>query len=111
LVQKKERDCTWRIKTNDELDELIRHKNIINYIKAQILSWFGHLHRISEERMVKRVCKWKPMLTRPLGRPKDRREDDIINDMVKLKIRNWTSCIQDHNKWKLFVEKAKTFKE
>jgi hypothetical protein len=41
----KERDGTWRIKTNDELYKLIRHKNIINYIKAQRLSWFGHLHR------------------------------------------------------------------
>ena len=50
----KERDGTWRIKTNDELDELIRHKNIIRYIKAQPLSWFGHLHRMPEERMVKR---------------------------------------------------------
>jgi len=30
----KERDGTWRINTNDELDDLIRHKNIINYIKA-----------------------------------------------------------------------------
>jgi hypothetical protein len=29
----KERDGTWRIKTNDELDELIRHKYIINHIK------------------------------------------------------------------------------
>ena len=38
----KERDGTWRIKTNDELDELIRHKNIINYVQAQRLSWFGH---------------------------------------------------------------------
>jgi len=26
----KERDGTWRIKTNDELDELIRRKYIIN---------------------------------------------------------------------------------
>ena len=34
----KERDVTWRIKTNDELDELIRLKNILNHIKAQILS-------------------------------------------------------------------------
>jgi hypothetical protein len=40
-----------------------------------------------EERMVKRVHKWKPMLTRPLGRPKNRWEDDIINDMKKLKIK------------------------
>jgi hypothetical protein len=31
----KERDGTWRIKTNDELDKLIGHKNIINHIKAQ----------------------------------------------------------------------------
>jgi hypothetical protein len=37
----KERDGTRRIKTNDEL---IRHTNIINHIKAQRLSWFGHLH-------------------------------------------------------------------
>jgi len=49
----KERDGTWRIKTNNELDELIRHKNIINHIKAQRLSWFGHLIRMSEQRMVK----------------------------------------------------------
>jgi hypothetical protein len=30
----KERDGTWRIKTNDELVELLRHKYIINHIKA-----------------------------------------------------------------------------
>ena len=83
----KERDSTWRIKKN--------------HIKAQRLSWFGHLHQMPEEIMVKRVCKWKPMLTRPLGRPKNRWEDDIINYMKKLLINNWTSCIQDRNKWKL----------
>jgi hypothetical protein len=107
----KEEDGTWRIKINDELDELIRHKNVINYIKAQRLSWFGHLHRMPEERMVKKVYKWKPMLSRPLGRPKDRWEDDIRNDTKKLKINNWTSYNQDRNKWRLYVEKAKTFKE
>jgi hypothetical protein len=106
----KERDGTWRSKTNDELDELIRHKNIINHIKAQRLSWFGHLLRILEDRIVKIVYRWKSMLTRPLGRPKNRWEDDIRNDMKKLKIKNWISCIQDRNKWKLYVEKAKTYK-
>jgi hypothetical protein len=95
LVPIKERDGTRRIKTNDELDELVRHKNIINHVKAQRLSCFGHLHRISEDIMVKRVYTWKPTLTRPLGRPKNRWEDDIINDMKKLKINNWTSCIQE----------------
>jgi hypothetical protein len=31
----KERDGTRRIKTNAELDELIRHMNIINHIKLK----------------------------------------------------------------------------
>jgi hypothetical protein len=38
---------------------------------------------MSEERMVKKVYKWKPILTRPLGRPKNRWKDDMINDMKK----------------------------
>jgi hypothetical protein len=88
----KVRDGTRRIETNDELDELMRH-NIINHIKAQRLSWFGRLHRMPQERTVKRAYKWKPMLTRPLGRPENRWENDIINDMKTLKIKNWTSCI------------------
>ena len=39
----KERNGTWRIKINDELNNLIKNKNTINYIKAQRLSWFGHV--------------------------------------------------------------------
>jgi hypothetical protein len=67
---------------------------------------------MQEERLVKKkVYKRKLMLTRPLGRPKNRWEDDIRNDMKKLKITNWTSCIQDCYKWKLYVEKVKMFKE
>jgi hypothetical protein len=50
------------------------------------------------------------MLRRPLGRPKNRWEDDTTNDIKKLK-KNWTNCIQGRKKWKLYVEKAKTFKE
>jgi len=64
-----------------------------------------------EKRMVKKVYKWKTMLTRLPGRPKNRWEDDIRNDMKKVKIKNWTSCIQDRNKWKLYAEKAETFKD
>jgi hypothetical protein len=34
----KKENQMWRIKTNEELDKLIKHKNIVNYIKAQRLS-------------------------------------------------------------------------
>jgi hypothetical protein len=51
-----------------------------------------------EDRMIKKVYKWKPILRRPLERTKNRWEDDIMDDMKKLKIKNWTNCIQDSKK-------------
>ena len=103
----KKRDGTCRIKTNTELDELIRHKDIINHTKALVRPFTTNAGREN----VKKLYKWKPMLTRPLGRPKNRWENDIRNDMKKLKIKNWNSGIQDCNKRKLYVENAKTFKD
>jgi len=50
----KESVGTWRIKSNDELNRLICNKNIINYFKAQRLAWFGHVHRMSDNSMVKK---------------------------------------------------------
>jgi len=47
------------------------------------------------------------MSIRPQGRPKNSWEDDVRNDMKKLKIKNWISCIQDRNKWKSYFERAK----
>jgi hypothetical protein len=46
-----------------------------------------------------------------IRKTKTRWEGDIRNDMKKMKIKNWTSCTQDHNNWKLYVEKAKTFND
>ena len=50
-----------KIKTNEELDKLIKHKNIVNHIKAQRLSWFGHVQRMSDTRTVKKIFNWKPL--------------------------------------------------
>jgi hypothetical protein len=55
----KDRDDTWTIKTNGELNNLTRNKNIITYIKAQRLSWFGHVHLMATDRMVKKLYEWK----------------------------------------------------
>ena len=51
----KESDGTWRIKSNEELNRLNGNKNIINYIKAQRLAWFGHVHHMPDHSMVKKV--------------------------------------------------------
>ena len=79
----KEDNGNWRIKTNIEMDELIKHRNIINYVKAQSLSWFAHINRMPETSTVKKIHKWKPFTGRPVGRPKSRWEDDVRNDLKK----------------------------
>jgi len=88
----------WRIKTNDELDKLIKHQNIINHIKALRLSWFGHIQRMPDSRTVKKIFNWTPLTARSKGRPKQRWEDNIIQDIHQLNIKNWTVCVQDRTK-------------
>jgi len=104
----KEDKGTWRIKTKKELDELIKHWNIINYVKAQRLSWFGHINRMPESSIVKKIYKWKPFTSRPARKSKSQWEDDVRND---LKLIKWTEQVQDCLKWKVIVEKAKTLLE
>ena len=99
----------WRIKTIEGLDKLIKHKNIIHYIKAQRLSWFGHVQRMPDTRTVKKIFNWKPLTKRSQGRLKYRWEDNIKQDICQMKIKNWIACVQDRGKWKEVVEKAKTF--
>jgi hypothetical protein len=81
----------WRVKTNEELDKLIKHKNIINHIKAQRLSWLGHAQRMSDIRTVKKIFNWKPLSKRSQGRPKYRLEDNMTQDICQMKIKKLVS--------------------
>jgi hypothetical protein len=72
----KENAC-WQMKTNQGLNQLINYKNIINFIHAQRLSWLGHMERMAPNRSVKCLYSWKPLGTRPVGRPKTCWEEDV----------------------------------
>ena len=94
-----------------ELDKLIQHRKIINYVKAQRLSWFGLVHRKPETSILRKKYKWQPYLTRPVGRLKDRWDDDVRNDLRRMKLLKWSEQAQDRLEWKKTVEKAKTVHE
>ena len=53
----KEVNGIWRIKTNRELDELIKHRNITKYVKAKRLSWCGHTNRMPETYLLTPWCR------------------------------------------------------
>ena len=80
-----------RSENNVELDKLIKHENIVSYIKARRLRWFDHVQRMPETRAAKKIFKWNPLTTRPRRRPKHR-WDYIIQDFGQMKIKNLITC-------------------
>jgi hypothetical protein len=62
---------------------------------------------MADNSRVKKVYEWSPALTRSLGRPKNRWEDDVKSDITNMKITNWKNCIKIRSQWKEFVGKAK----
>jgi len=95
------------MKTNYKLNNLIRNNNIINCIKAQRLSWFGHVDLMTNDGMFKKLYECKPLSTGLAARPKIRWKNDIKEDLRIMGVNNWAKCIQDRGKRKEVVEKAK----
>jgi hypothetical protein len=67
------------------------------------------VQRMSDNRMVKKIYKWKPITTILKVRLKSKWYDNIKQDICKTKVKNWTVCVQDRSKWRDVVDKAKTF--
>jgi hypothetical protein len=52
-------------------------------VKKQRLNWLGHVERMAKYNFVQRIKRWKPMSRRPIGGPKTRWEDDVLEDIKK----------------------------
>jgi len=50
------------------------------------------------------------MGTRPVGRPRQRWQEDVMEDLKKLKIKNSKETATDRRTWRDLAEKAKTHK-
>jgi hypothetical protein len=41
----------WRIRNNEEIDNIIRKKDIVRFVKARRVSWVGDVERMEDSRM------------------------------------------------------------
>ena len=80
-------DNIWRIRNNMEIKKLIEGANIMRFTKAQRNKWLGHIQRMDQARPTGKLLDWKPMRTRPVGRPRQRWQEDIMEELKKLKIK------------------------
>jgi hypothetical protein len=68
----------------------------------------GRVKRKPDFRTFKKIFNWTPLTARSKGRPKQRWEDNIIQDICQMNIKNWTAFVQNRVRWKNVVEKAET---
>jgi hypothetical protein len=53
-----------------ELSELIKGQDLVRFIKMQRLRWLGHLERMPESQMPKRMLRGRLLSRRKKGRPR-----------------------------------------
>jgi len=70
-------DGVWKSRTNREVEEMSKGENIVKWIKGQRISWLGHLERMGEDRMPKKIFTQKLEGTRRRGRPRKRWKEEV----------------------------------
>ncbi|PSN43121.1 hypothetical protein C0J52_10468 [Blattella germanica] len=101
-------DGTWRIRMNYELDELINGADIVRFVKSQRIAWMGHVMRMENDRISKRIMTWNPDGRRSKGRPRTRWRDSVEDDLKIMNVQGWKRLAENRAVWKTVVKQAKT---
>ena len=81
-------------------------ENIVKWIKGQKISWLGHLERMEEDRMPRKIFTQELVGTRRRGRPKERWKEEVERDLQVLRVRRWRDLVADRKKWKEIARQA-----
>jgi len=74
----------WKSMTNRELEEMSKGENTVKWIKEQRISWLGHLVRMEEDRMPKKIFTQELEGTRRRGRLRKRWKEEVESDLQVL---------------------------
>jgi hypothetical protein len=72
-------------------------ENIVKWIKGQRISWLGHLERMEEDRMSKKICTQELEGTRRRGRPRKGWKEEVERDLQVLVVRKWRELVTEKN--------------
>jgi hypothetical protein len=93
-----------------EIDKLIEGADEVRIIKAQRIKWLGHIQKMDQAIPTRKLLDWKPMRTRPVERTRQRWQEDVMEDLKKLKVKNWKETAKYRSTWRDLSERAKTHK-
>ena len=82
-------------------------ENIVKWIKGQRISWLGHLRRMEEDKMPKKIFTQELEGRRRRGRPRKRWKEEVERGLQVLGVRRRKELAADRKKWKDIVRQAK----
>jgi len=82
-------------------------ENIVKWIRGQRISWLGHLERIKEDRILKKIFTQELEGTRRRGGPRKRWKEEVEGGLQVLGVRRWRELVADRKKWKDIFRQAK----
>ena len=97
----------WKCRTNRELEKMSKGDNIVKWINGQRISWLGHLERMEEDRLPKKIYAEELKGTRKRRRSRKRWKEEVERDLQVLGVRKWRELVADRKKWKDIVRQAK----
>jgi hypothetical protein len=97
----------WKSRTKRELEEMNGGENIVKLIKGQRIIWLGHLERMGEDRIHKKIFIQELEGSRRRGRPRKRWKEEVERDLQVLGVRRWRELLTDRKKWRDIVQQAK----
>jgi hypothetical protein len=97
----------WRVLTNKEIYASVKKPTIIETIMLNRLCLFGHVQRIEENRIPKRVLCMNLGTTRLRGRPRNRWQEKVKEDGRIVGGEGWQEKVHDREEWKKFLRTAR----
>jgi hypothetical protein len=91
---------------NTEVRKELETKSILEYIEEKQLNWWGHIQRMEDTRLVRRIWEAKTARKRGRGRPRETWDDTIAKNIQKRgkTVNEAKKITQDRKNWKRFVQ-------
>jgi hypothetical protein len=96
----------WRILTNKEMYASVKKPTLIEIIRLNRLHWFGHVQRMEENRIPKRLYM-NLGTTRLRGRPRNRWQDEMREDGRMVGGEGWQEKVHNREEWKKLLRTAR----
>jgi hypothetical protein len=90
----------WKSRTNRELENFSKVENIVKWKKGQRIIWLGHLERMEEDRMPKKIFTQEMEGTRRRARPRKGWREEVEKYLQVLRVKRRRELVIDRDKWR-----------